>query len=639
MSVATESTSPAAPTPRPARSGASGVRHIPALDGLRGAAVAAVLLFHADLLTGGWLGVDLFFVLSGFLITTLLLGEVGETGRVDLRAFWGRRARRLMPALLLALLGVALYAAVIARPVDLGQIRADGLATLLYVANWHTIWRGSNYWDIALAPSPLQHTWSLAIEEQFYVLWPVVVAAVVRRGSRPTMARRLRRFCLAGAALSTALFVGLYAAGASATRVYEGTDTRAVALLLGAAFAAYRVERLRSGRALTPMHTEAAGVAALVLLAVAWALLDGQSSLVYRGALPACSLLAAVVLAAAVDVRSPVVGSIFSLAPLRWLGQISYGLYLWHWPIYLVLSPNRTDLDGWTLFGVRFAASVAVALASYALLEQPIRRQLWRFRRPVVTLLAAMAVVAAVLVVATAGAVDPVQIKESDVLRRAAVTVPGAPRLLYVGDSVAASLAQPVMDDPRGYAVNPANDAVIGCSPLNEGGHRARGRAGDILEAVPCGASFEASVAGFQPDVVVAIFGAPPVDELELDGEFRRACDPEYEAEMDRRYRDMVDVLDAGGATVVLATVASSSNPWRDPDEARFVGCANGVIRKIAEDEDSVVLMDLDAHVCPNGPCAIGEDPQIRADGLHFTGPRGPEVARWVVEQALDAVS
>ena len=146
-----------------------GFAHVPALDGLRGAAVAAVLAYHAGRLTGGYLGVDLFFVLSGYLITSLLLAEHARTGTIALSAFWGRRLRRLLPAFLFLLGGVALYARYVARPVDLGNIRADGLAALAYVANWHTIFRGSNYWDISLAPSPLQHVWSLAIEEQFYL--------------------------------------------------------------------------------------------------------------------------------------------------------------------------------------------------------------------------------------------------------------------------------------------------------------------------------------------------------------------------------------------------------------------------------------------------------------------------------------
>ena len=630
-----------APTPGPAtESGAAPTktpfRHIPALDGLRGAAVLAVLLFHGGLLTGGYLGVDLFFVLSGFLITSLLLIEVGDSGKVALGSFWARRARRLLPALLLVLVGVSLYAVFIARPVDMEQIRNDGLGTLFYVANWHTIIHGSNYWDIALAPSPLQHTWSLAIEEQFYLIWPMVVLLVARAGSRRSVPARVRRFCLAGAAISTALFIGLHAAGMSDTRIYEGTDTRAVALLLGAALAAFRLERARAGRPLTTKDTEAVGIVALVLLAVAWGFLDGQSTWVYRGFLPICSLLATLVLAAAADVRSPVVGSFFSMAPLRWLGMISYGLYLWHWPVFLVLNPNRTHLDGVPLFLLRFAVSVAIAVASYYLLEEPIRRQRWSMPQPAVLAVVCIIGVAALLFASTLDAVNPVQIKESDVVRRASVQVPGAPRMLFVGDSVAASLANPVLGDPKAYAVNPADEAVIGCSPLDDGGHRVRGRTnGAIVRSKPCSDRYQVSIAGFRPEIVVAVFGAPPVDSVEIDGHWVRACSDAYDNEMDHRYRDMIKTLTSGGATVVLSNIAVSSNPWRDKQEPKFVECANKVLRKIADDDPNVVLLDLNAHMCPDGPCEVGDDPDIRADGLHYTGPRGPEVAHWMVEQAL----
>ncbi|MCU1452091.1 MAG: acyltransferase family protein, partial [Acidimicrobiales bacterium] len=153
--------------------------HIPALDGLRGVAVAAVLWFHAGHLVGGYLGVDLFFVLSGYLVTSLLLLEWRATGGIALGAFWSRRARRLLPALLAVVVAIGLAAHTQVPAVNRGQLRADGLATLGYVANWYSIVRGASYWDQALLPSWLQHTWSLAIEEQFYILWPPLVLALL----------------------------------------------------------------------------------------------------------------------------------------------------------------------------------------------------------------------------------------------------------------------------------------------------------------------------------------------------------------------------------------------------------------------------------------------------------------------------
>ena len=219
----------AGPDPRRAS-----ISHVPALDGLRGAALLGVLFFHADgALKGGYLGVDLFFVLSGYLITSILLAEHDATGKIVLSTFWVRRARRLFPALLSLMPAVAAYAWLLARADELKGIRADALATLGYVANWRAIFSHKSYWELFASPSPLEHTWSLSIEEQFYVVWPLVVALVLRRGSR-------------GWVLALSLGLGALSMGAMAllfdpadtTRAYLGTDTRAAAILAGAALAA-----------------------------------------------------------------------------------------------------------------------------------------------------------------------------------------------------------------------------------------------------------------------------------------------------------------------------------------------------------------------------------------------------------------
>ncbi|MCB1258884.1 MAG: acyltransferase, partial [Acidimicrobiales bacterium] len=211
------------------------IRHIPALDGLRGAAVAGVLLFHGGVLDGGFMGVDLFFVLSGFLITTLLLREWDDTTTISLKRFWFRRARRLLPALFGLLVGVAIYALVVADGFELGAIRADGLAAVAYVANWQQILGGNGYWDVYSAPSPFLHTWSLAIEEQFYVLWPLVFVGVMR-WSRSNK-RVLLGLALVGAVASAIVMTLVFTEGADPSRAYLGTDTRAGGVLLGASLA------------------------------------------------------------------------------------------------------------------------------------------------------------------------------------------------------------------------------------------------------------------------------------------------------------------------------------------------------------------------------------------------------------------
>ena len=217
--------------------------YVPALDGLRAVAVLGVLLYHggAPLVTGGFLGVDVFFVLSGFLITSLLLGEWTERMTIKLGQFWARRARRLLPALLVMLVGVALYAKVFAQPGEFANLRLDSLSTLFYVANWHFIVGGNDYFALNAPPSPLQHMWTLSIEEQFYFVWPLVVLFLLRVGRRLRPARRLWPVLAAAVvgAIASAIDMRLsYQGGASVMRLYEGTDTRSQDVLVGAALAA-----------------------------------------------------------------------------------------------------------------------------------------------------------------------------------------------------------------------------------------------------------------------------------------------------------------------------------------------------------------------------------------------------------------
>lgn len=210
--------------------------HQPALDGLRGVAVLGVLLFHGGLLPGGYLGVDAFFVLSGYLITSLLLVEVASSGRVALGRFWIRRLRRLMPAALALIVAVALVWPWLVPGDDAHRLRHDALATLFYVANWRQIVSANDYFDVTRAPSPLHHTWSLAIEEQFYVLWPLLVAAIAR-AAPAAAATRTGAAAVGLAATSVAVAQGIFDEQ-DPSRVYFGTDTRAASILFGSALAA-----------------------------------------------------------------------------------------------------------------------------------------------------------------------------------------------------------------------------------------------------------------------------------------------------------------------------------------------------------------------------------------------------------------
>ncbi len=424
--------------------------HVTALDGLRGAAVAGVLAFHGNHLVGGYLGVDLFFVLSGFLITSLLLREWGESGTIALGSFWGRRARRLLPALFGLLVGVALYSLLWAKPYELGGIRAASVATVAYVANWQAIWSGHGYWDLFTTPSPLQHTWSLAIEEQFYLVWPLLVLGVLRwRGARTrpfTGADTTSASPASGASGASAIF-GLavvlavastiwmmvrFEPGADPSRVYFGTDTRASSVLMGAALAAWLAWRGVAAGARARLVVQALAAAGVVWLVYAWTRLDGQSAFLYQGGFLLSGLAVVAVIAACVTPGPGPLAAALSVAPLRGLGLISYGLYLWHWPIFVVLQLQHTrlGLDGWALFAVQVAVSIAVALVSYHVIERPIRRHglaAWgRSGRVLMPVTAALAVV--LVVMSTTGAETRPEFAYQSASATGAIDDPGASR-------------------------------------------------------------------------------------------------------------------------------------------------------------------------------------------------------------------
>jgi peptidoglycan/LPS O-acetylase OafA/YrhL len=392
-------------------------RHLPALDGLRAVAVAGVIAYHlgSSWASGGYLGVDLFFVLSGFLITSLLLEEWSGTGRLALGAFWGRRARRLLPALFLLLVAIGAYVVLNGRfgppgsaaQIDLSGLRGDALATLLYVANWHAIFAHQSYFAQFSAPSPLQHTWSLAIEEQFYLVWPLLLLGLLT-WSRRHWRRVGLGVTVAGALGSAALMAALYHPGGNPTRIYLGTDTRAFDLLAGAAVAMLVAARPQPRPAVRRL-LHAAALPAAAALGVCWVVAGTATGLprswMFEGGFLGCAGLAAVVVADARLVERGPLGAVLSLRPLRWLGTISYGVYLWHWPVIVYLSTSRTGLVGWRLDLARLAVTLAAATASFYLVERPLRRRQYRgWARRSLAPLGALAT-AAVVVVSTVPAV------------------------------------------------------------------------------------------------------------------------------------------------------------------------------------------------------------------------------------------
>jgi peptidoglycan/LPS O-acetylase OafA/YrhL len=357
--------------------GHRGFGYIPGLDGIRAIAVLAVLLYHADVpwMPGGFLGVDMFFVLSGFLITSIVLTELDKTGRLDFKRFYLRRARRLLPALLLTLAFAAVLAAFLATDAA-ATVRRDIVGSLFYVTNWVYVVADQSYFEITGRPPLLQHLWSLAVEEQFYLVWPAVAAFAWRGGGR----HRVREWALIGALGSTLIMIVVslmsgYPEPNDASRVYFGTDAHAMGLLLGAALAAvWLPQRVKADLAAGARAiVNVAGFGALALVLLIMMNTQSNSAWLYRGGFLVFAAIMVVVIAAASHPAS-LLGRALSVQPLRYIGERSYGLYLWHWPVFLVLRPGLdVPLEGMSNLVLRFAVTFGLAELSYRFVEMPVR--------------------------------------------------------------------------------------------------------------------------------------------------------------------------------------------------------------------------------------------------------------------------
>jgi peptidoglycan/LPS O-acetylase OafA/YrhL len=657
---------PATDTPR---RGPSTRREIPALDGLRAVAVLLVLAHHGGLtgVSGGFLGVDVFFVLSGFLITSLLLDELGRTGRIGLRDFWIRRARRLLPALLVVV-GAVLVAREVFPPDAVTALRDDAVASFLWVANWAFVAQHTDYFSQGSPPSPLQHMWSLGVEEQYYLVWPLLLVAVVAllgwRRRVPTLRTvRWAVFGLAftGAAASAAAAV-LLTSEATANRVYFGTDTRAQALLIGAAAAALLVRDWSTVTMGTPLRRRwsrwsarllsvvgVAGIAALAHIATG-------SPAEYRVGLFTAAAVAAVLVvgAVALDQRGPV-ARLLAWRPLVWLGAISYGVYLWHWPIFLALNGERTGWSGWSLFAARCAATLAVATLSWWLIEQPVRR--WRPSTvPMLPLAAATAVTAAVVTmslvpvgvtpadeglpaldVAAAAAVQPeipVPVGQNN-----APLPPGTRTVAVFGDSVAWTLMRYLPPTP---GLHFFNYTTIGCGIARGGPYR---MTGETLNQKPeCDAwpaRWAQRVNHDRPDVVLLMVGRWEVVDRVNEGEWTHVGEDGYDAYLRGELTRALDVLGSTGAHVIVTTAPynrraeqpdGSLYPEDEPDRA---DAWNDLLRSVVGDRPNVSVLDFNKKMSPRGYYTSRVDGiRLRSDGVHPT----PDAVKWLTPWLTDAL-
>lgn len=478
--------------------------HRPWLDGLRGFAVVGVLLFHnskvdllrADTWTGGFLGVDVFFVLSGFLITTLLTVEHAHSGRINLGAFWARRARRLFPALLVMLAGVALIARSLQPQPGLGELRGEALSALFYVANWYHQGHGGL----------TSHAWSLSIEEQWYLLWPIVLGAVFyATRTRLVLRAGVVTMLLLGAVAWTQVLERLSDHG----RLYYGTDVRAQELLAGACLALWLVAAPPLRRRWVSVAIDVAGLVALAAIAGLFWFATTDSAWLYQWGFAAMGGATATVIAAGM-IGAGGVRRVLQPRVLCAVGVISYGLYLYHWPLFWWLRASRVDLDPIPLFALRLAVTTTVATVSYLVIERPIRRGALPGRRLAVALGSASLIVV-LAVVAVTGAQGVAADDITARLREAAAAAPAdAAKVLVIGDS---SIEPLQTRSPFRRSTDVGFAVAMRCSLAGGlpivGGQR-------VPLPFSCArpqAPIDAAVDAFDPDVAILAVGA----ELALD--------------------------------------------------------------------------------------------------------------------------
>jgi peptidoglycan/LPS O-acetylase OafA/YrhL/lysophospholipase L1-like esterase len=630
------------------------LRYLPALDGLRAAAVLAVMLYHGGVawMRGGYLGVDAFFVLSGFLITALLLTEWRATKGIAFARFWARRARRLLPALGLVVLAIILYGAFLAPTYQLDSLRADTLSTLGYVTNWRLIFSGQGYFDQFAVPSPLRHAWSLAIEEQFYLVWPLVVYALCRWAR---LSWRAMATLFGGLAIASAGLMAMMYERAGVTRAYYGTDTRAQALLVGATLAVLYVSRPSSGtdargvrrrsrrrRRRAPHALSIAAFVAVAVTAWLWTTAGDGASWLYQGGYLLAAVSVAVVIARVVQIRTGLLGAVLSVRSVRWVGQISYGLYLWHWPIYVVLTTSRVGLDGTALLLARLAATFAVATASYYLIELPVRRGALQGRRGFALVPMSVGALVAALVLVTSDAQPVIASGNAD--RAALADVRSANRdaqrtlahqrdlgaasrtrsVLVVGDSVALTLGLGLQETSAPNHLVVVNKSKMGCGIIHGGDVWVLGRIETIRD--DCGdwaLRWAASVRELHPDLVLLLIGAWDAYDRRIDGAWIPFGSPQSDDLLRADLQGAVDVITRGGTRLAFATVpyyddryvVNRPSEFRSAFDPARVDHLNQLIREVARaNRDRVEVLDLNGVV--TGAALGGES--LQDDGVHF---------------------
>ncbi|MDA0299555.1 MAG: acyltransferase family protein [Actinobacteria bacterium] len=646
----------------------------PSLDGVRALAVTSVALYHAGVgfAGGGFLGVDIFFVLSGYLITTLLVREFVATGLVSVGSFWTRRAIRLLPALL-AMVTVVLGVTLVAGQGSISDAtRSDAIGTLLYMQNWAEIFRGESYFELFSRPSPFIHTWSLAIEEQWYLLWPVLVAVLVRRD------RILLWVTLAAAGLS-AMWMVYITTPEDPSRSYYGTDARAQALLIGSIAAIVMSRRQLLISPLTnKIMSAVATVGLLGCLGLVVTATDEQIWM-YRGGFTLAALTSVMLIVGIRESPASVTARLIAARPLAHLGRMSYGLYLWHWPVFIAIDALWPTGNGAQLVMTKLVACYVVAVMSFMCVERPMRRRCSaRPAAAVALVIAGLVLVVVVLLVVptespreedgriaavptmTSPVVDDANersdnsqvVQTTDPTAAPALRVPTtstlttvAPSttiptknlsLLILGDSIWLELAAWNKERPLMSGWSVSADTRVGCGTLSDDSRDGcDGRLDSWVE----------SVQSDDPSVVLIGLSHWDSYDVEINGENIAYGTQRYEEVLRESWSENVAVAQANGASVVIAGVPCFN---LDDDPTGFDLDARVSAERTADLNQAgqafveslggeVSWIDMRELTCPSGTYEPTIDGlELHRDGIHYSDEAKPLVLQWLGQRLDD---
>ena len=653
------------------RTSATGRQRVVALDGLRAVALLIIMGYHFGVgwLGGGFFSLDIFYVLSGYLITGLLLGEWARAARIKLSAFWLRRARRLLPALVVVLVVVTLVVRWTYPVGTYPDLRMADLSALFYFSNWWQIAVSSNYFVATGPVSPLTHTWSLSVEEQFYLVWPLVVVAVLHLGRRVDRGvELLSGLSVAGALASATEMALLYHPGVDTTRLYFGTDTHAQSILVGSVLACTLtlVERHRGHTGMAPVAASLparvgltlVGLAGLCGTALLTATQTGTEAFDYRGGFFLSALSAAAIIVGAVCVAGGPLARVLALRPLVWMGTVSYGAYLWHFPVYLELDAARTGRTGLGLLAVRVAATFVLAALSYYLVERPVMEgTFWRS-----------------LTRTLADRPGPRRhrgrrggrhggpghgrragVDQGAHPARRAVGAAGGPRLLHPPGAVHVRGRLAVGDHghrPGGrhrhrWGVDVINEGQLGCDLDDLDTISTTNGAADppVSQCAHWPSLWSGEIDRTRPEVVGMLMGRWDILDHVDDGRLVAIGQPAWDRHLGAELDQVVSVLSAHGAKVVFFTM-----PYIDPanetvdgtlspyDSPTRVDEWNHLLDEVAARHRGVVtVVDLNRILGPHGTYqTVVDGVTVRwADGIHISEQGG----EWLQARVLPTVA